>query len=251
MPDNTTELRQQHTPEAIESRLEHGNTQSYLRDFVYGAVDGTVTTFAIVAGAAGAGLSSGVILVLGVANLIADGFSMAASNFLGIRADAQLREQARRDEYREIELFPEGELEEIRQIFAGKGFEGETLDRVVSVITSNKDQWVDTMLKEELGMSLRGPSPLRGAMITFVAFVSVGAVPLLVYLCNILFGDLISAPFFWSSVFTAVAFFSIGAAKSTFVAERWYTSGLETLGLGGVAAGLAYLIGNFLRSLAQ
>ena len=83
-----------HSPAAIRRRLQAGPGHSYLRDFVFGAVDGTVTTFAVVSGAAGAGLPAGVVIVLGMANLLGDGFSMAVGNFLGTRADQQLRARA-------------------------------------------------------------------------------------------------------------------------------------------------------------
>ena len=85
-----------HTPEAVRERLLAAPRHSYLRDFVYGSVDGAVTTFAIVSGVAGAGLPGRVVIILGLANVAADGFSMAASNFLGTRAERQLLEQARR-----------------------------------------------------------------------------------------------------------------------------------------------------------
>ena len=83
------ELAELHSEEAIAARLAGATRHSYLGDFVLGAVDGAVTTFAIVAGAAGAGLSSGVAIVLGLANVLADGFSMAAGNFLKAKADHQ------------------------------------------------------------------------------------------------------------------------------------------------------------------
>src|SRR5688572_31490802 len=100
-------LHDDHTREAIAQRLARATRHSYVGDFILGAVDGAVTTFAIVAGAAGAGLSNGVVLVLGIANVLADGFSMAAGNFLRARTDQQLLEQMRRAEEQHIDAIPD------------------------------------------------------------------------------------------------------------------------------------------------
>jgi VIT1/CCC1 family predicted Fe2+/Mn2+ transporter len=243
------DMQASHTPEAIQKRLVEGPNHSYLRDFVYGAVDGSVTTFAVVSGVAGADLPPGIIVVLGAANLIGDGFSMAAGNYLATRAEQAERRRARRTEEAHIAEYPEGEREEVRQIFARKGFTGADLERVVDVITSDKKQWVDTMIREELGLTTQGPSAARAALATFSSFLLIGLLPLLPFIWEAA-GGAMARPFLLSAVTTCAAFFAVGALKGRFVAERWYLSGVETLAVGGSAAGLAYAVGWLLKGLA-
>ena len=132
------QLEHGHHPGEIAERLEKGPRASYLRDLVYGGIDGTVTTFAIMAGVVGADLSAGAVIVLGIANLLADGFSMAAANYSSTKTEIGEYEQVRRMEERHVDLAPEGEREEIRQIFQAKGFEGEALETAVNVITEHR-----------------------------------------------------------------------------------------------------------------
>jgi len=247
LPNAVKPLDEQHTPQAIADRLAESTKHSYLGDFVLGAVDGTVTTFAVVAGVAGAELSGRVAIILGLANLLADGFSMAAGNYLSTKAERQVVDRVRRMEEEHIADHPAGEREEIRQIFATKGFEGELLDRIVSVITADRKQWVDTMVTEEFGLRVENPAPTRAALSTFVAFVLAGTIPLVPFF----FADYFAPTwaFRTSAIATAITFFVIGLAKGQVVKRSLWLSGLETLGIGAVAASLAYLVGTWFYSI--
>ncbi|MDE0593198.1 MAG: VIT1/CCC1 transporter family protein, partial [Dehalococcoidia bacterium] len=191
------------------------------------------------------------VVILGLANLFADGFSMAVSNFLGTKAEQQLLHMIRQEEENEIQLIPEGEREEIRQIYSAKGFEGELLEQVVEVITSNKQVWVDTMLLEEHGLLLDGPEPKKAAWWTFIAFLVAGIVPIAPFIVNLMVDGGISAPFLWSSIATAVTFFAIGVFKARVVGSSTVKAGLETVAVGGMAAVLAYGVGWLLRGVAD
>lgn len=235
-----------HTPQAIEDRLGKSGSQNYLGDFVLGAIDGCVTTFAVVSGVAGAGLPHAVALILGMANLLADGFSMAVGNYQRAAAERDAIAKARHIEEQHIDEIPEGEVEEIRQIFAAKGFSGTTLDEIVNVIVHDRKLWIDTMIVEELGLPLHTAIPWRTAVTTFFSFVGVGIVPLLPYL----FVPLpMSAYFPLSIAATSVAFFTIGIAKGILLNKNRLLAGLETLAVGGTAALISYLVGLWMKNL--
>ena len=236
-------MEHEHSKQAIARRLAGAPSLSYLRDWVYGGIDGAITTFAIVAGVVGAELSSRVVLILGIANLVADGFSMAASNYSGTKTEHEERAHLRAIEERHIAAVPDGEREEIRQIFRGKGFRGQDLERAVDVITADRDRWLDTMLAEEYGLPKAVRSPLKAAASTFVSFVLCGAVPLMPFLVES------PAMFQVSIVMTAMVFFLIGSAKSRWSPVSWWRSGTETLAIGLGAAALAFLIGHGLKTL--
>lgn len=236
------ELEHRHDPAAIAARLARGARPNYLRDWVYGGIDGAVTTFAIVAGVVGAALSANIVIILGLANLIADGVSMAAGNYSATKTEHDELERTREMEHRHIAMDPDGEREEVRQIFRAKGFEGETLDRAVEAITADRERWISTMVTEEFGLSENVRDPLTAAGATFAAFVACGAVPLVPYF---LFEADVASPV--ALVMTATVFFMIGSMKSRWSLQRWWVSGLETLTIGCGAAALAFGIGYALR----
>lgn len=236
-------LREEHTPHAIAARLRAEPRPSYLRDAVYGAVDGTVTTFAVVAGAAGARLPAAVIVILGVANLLADGLSMAVGNLLGLRSEEQRRLRVRRQEEHHVAAMPAGEREEVRQLLARDGFEGELLERATAAITSDRERWIQLMMAREHGFGSANPSPWRAAATTFAAFVTAGLLPLLAYLVDALPLVDVGAPLVVSVGLTAVSFFVIGAVKGIVVDEPRIRSGLTILAIGGGTAAVAYAVG--------
>jgi len=236
-------MEHEHTHEAIRERLAAGPRQSYLRDWIYGGIDGTVTTFAIASGVVGAQLSARVILILGGATLIADGFAMAAGNYLATRAEHEEFHYAEAVERRHIEVTPEGEREEVREILRALGIVGDLLDRVVAAITADRDRWVRMMLRDEYGLPAAVRSPWRAATSTFSAFLLCGLIPLVPFVAGL------KHAFWVASTVTSVVFVLIGALKSRWSVQSWWHSGLETLAVGGGAAVVAYIIGAWLRDL--
>jgi VIT1/CCC1 family predicted Fe2+/Mn2+ transporter len=247
MSNNVTttheQLEHSHTREQIQQRLARDPHGSYLRDWIYGGIDGTITTFAIVAGVVGADLPGSVVLVLGLANLVADGFAMGAGNYSGTKAELDDYIRLLAVERKHIALVPSGEREEIRQIFGLKGFSGAELERIVDVITSDEDRWAKTMAVEEYGLSPAVKSPVLAALSTSAAFVLCGLAPLISYL--------IGYSLTWCVVATGFVFFGIGALKSRWSLTGWARSGLETLFIGMSAAGVSFCIGYGLRALVH
>lgn len=238
-----SEMEHEHTPEAIRQRLARGPRRSYLRDWVYGGIDGIVTTFAIVSGVVGARLSPHIILILGGASLIADGFAMAAGDYLATRSEDEEFHHVEAIERRHIEGCPEGEREEVREILRRRGIPGELLDPAVASITADRDLWVQMMLRDEYGLPEGVRSPWRAALMTFSAFLVCGFVPLVPFIAEL------KNAFSTACVVTGLMFVLVGALKSRWSVRPWWHSGLATLVIGGGAAAVAYVIGAWLRGL--
>ncbi|MGB0757116.1 MAG: VIT1/CCC1 transporter family protein [Patescibacteria group bacterium] len=218
----------------------------YLADAVFAANDGIITTFAVVAGIAGAELSANIVIVLGVASLLADAASMGLGNYLGQKSEESFIRQLKKKELWEIEHVPEKEKAEVREIFAKKGFTGPDLDRVVEVITSDKKVWVDTMLKDELGVIEETDStPIRHGIVTWVSFIIAGFLPLIPYFIP----GIQENGFSWSIGMTFAALFTVGALRTRLVDYHWFRAGFEMLFVGGIAAVIAYGVGAFLATI--
>jgi VIT1/CCC1 family predicted Fe2+/Mn2+ transporter len=233
-----------HSQAEVAARIGAPAGRGYLRDMIYGAIDGAVTTFAIVAGVAGAGLSVGVILALGVANLLADGFSMAAGNYSGTKAERDDSRRLARVERRHLAEEPDGERREIREILRLKGLKGEVLEQATDQIVADREAAVALMLTDEYGLAPVEPHPMRAALATFGAFVLAGSVPLLPFVIGL------QGAFAVAAWMTFAVFFAIGAAKSIWSEAAWWRSGLETLAIGGAAAGVAYGVGSLFAHVA-
>jgi|TARA_B100002003_G_C14051497_1_gene506377 VIT1/CCC1 family predicted Fe2+/Mn2+ transporter len=247
---NLDEVKKAHKAKDIMAPELHKGEGSYVGDFVFGAIDGSITTFAVVSGVAGAALSVNVVIILGLANLLADGFSMAVGNYLSSKSNIEFAERERKREMWEVENYPKGEIDEIRAIFKRKGFKGKQLESAVKTVTSNKKVWVDTMMVDELHIIEEKASPVKKGTVTFVSFALVGLIPLIPYLIS-LFSEAVKRIVFpLSIILTFIAFFFIGSTKTYVTGKNWFKSGLETLLIGGAAAIIAYAIGYLLRGLA-
>ena len=232
----------EHDTQAIQQRLDEGPKAEYLKEWVYGGIDGVVTTFAIIAGVAGAALSPTIILILGFANLIADGFSMAAGAYSATKADKDNYDRLRAREETHITKFYDGEIEETRQILIRKGFEGEELEQMVETISKDKDTWIDWMMSEEYGMSLPLNTPMGAGLNTFAAFVVCGFMPVLPFVVGM------PSSLYWALAFSGITFFMIGSLKSLWSVKSFWREGIETLAIGMTAAFIAYAIGYGLKA---
>ncbi len=240
----------QHSPEEISVRLSAGPGAFYLKEWVYGGIDGVVTTFAIVAGVVGAGLSPAIVMVLGLANLLADGFSMAASAYSAMKAEDDNYKRLYAREVRHVEQHRDGELEETRQIFENKGFQGEELTQMVEAISKDKEVWIEFMLQEEYGISHPVHSAMKAGLQTFVAFFICGAMPLIPFLLppTILASSYHPA---LALLLSGITFFAIGSLKSLWSLKSLMCEGLETLLIGLTAASMAYGVGYALQAWAH
>ncbi len=236
--------------EAKFAQERHSGQGQYIKSAVYGGLDGIITTFAVVAGVAGAELAAGVVLILGFANLIADGLSMAIGDFLSTKSENEYHKAEREREAWEVENYPEGEKQELVEIYTDKGMTKQDAETMVSLISKNKQAWVDIMMVEELGIVESTESPLKNAVVTFLSFAVFGLIPILAYVLAYPFAFFRQNTFAVACALTLLTLFTLGAVKVKVTGKHFLKSGLETVTVGGLAAFAAYLVGHLLRGFA-
>ncbi len=243
---DSTEPQKVLSPRSEESR---SNVGAQLKSAVYGGLDGIITTFAVVAGVAGANLQAGIVLILGFANLIGDGISMAVGDYLSTKSEQEYHQKERAREEWEAEHNIEDEKQEMIETYTKKGMHPEDAIATVSCLAKHKQTFVDVMMVEKLGMLESKENPLKSAAITFGSFILFGFIPLLVYVLALIVGITMNM-FVIATVLTGITLFVLGSLRSYFTGKNWFVSGLEMLIVGGIAAGAAYLIGFALQGLA-
>ena len=216
---------------------------SGLSDFILGAQDGLVNVLGVVLGIAAATNDVRIVLVAGLATTFAESISMGAVAYTTTLADADLYQSEREREYRHLVETPNLEIKEIRDIYAGKGFKGDLLDKIVETITANQDVWVAVMMAEEHQLApVDRKTAIRAALVVGFSAIIGSLIPLLPFMFLSVFMSM------WLSVLvTALTLFGIGAYKARMTVGRPMKSGLEMAVIGTVSALAGYLVGFLLK----
>lgn len=219
-----------------------GHVGDFVRDLIFGLNDGVVSNFSLISGVAGAGTSHSVVLLAGVAGLIAGAVSMSAGAFLSNRSHREVVAEEVRREAEEIDYAPEEERDELRRIYRLKGFSEEETEILVRRITSDRQRWLETLVTEELGLSIEGgPPPLLDALFAGGGFGIGAVVPLLPFLVATGTPALVAA-----AVLSVVGLFLMGASKTVVTSRGVLRSGLEMVVVGVGAAVVTNLVGRLI-----
>lgn len=248
--------RNYHDTRVMQQSDEHHKTEGgLLKPMIFGGLDGILTSFAIVAGAAGGNLSSGVVLILGFSNIFADALSMGVGEFLSSKAENEwILSEKRREEW-ELENYPDGEIREMVELYMLKGMSQSDAELVIKTMAKYKDFFVDIMMTQELQLQVpeddHVKESFREGVIMFCSFAFFGALPLVGYVVfPAAFPHMSEDQLFFSAcIVTGIVLFFLGSVKSTFCASHWFSSGMETLLLGGACATVAFTIGQFVNGI--
>ena len=236
----------------MEQEQSHSAFADYFKEIIYGGIDGIVTTFAVVAGFAGAAMSSDVtvqmsflvVLLFGLANLFADAASMGLGNFLSVRSEKDLYNAKREIETKVLQSQPELEREKTIRIMQEKGFSGEQATTMADIYKTNEEYWTDFIMQHDKEMSdPRGENEVFTGLATFVSFMIFGAIPLLPFMFQSEGNP--QTAFMISSAGTLVALVMLGLLKWRVIGTKLLPSLIEVVLVGGTAAVLAYFVGTF------
>eukprot|EP01130_Rhizamoeba_saxonica_P016891 TRINITY_DN78_c0_g1_i2.p1 TRINITY_DN78_c0_g1~~TRINITY_DN78_c0_g1_i2.p1 ORF type:complete len:211 (-),score=47.07 TRINITY_DN78_c0_g1_i2:99-731(-) len=192
---------------------------------------------------------------MGFSNLVADGISMGVGDYISTSAELSYAKAERRREEWEYDNYIEGEKREMVELFRDRGLSKRDAKKVINILSTNKEHFIDLMMVEELGMMSPDPdeSPAKHGVVTFLSFVVFGLVPLLSYLLAYMinpeanFDDL----FIVAIILTGVTLFGLGTVTSRFTTESWYKGGFYMFLNGGLAAAASYLIGYMISEIVN
>jgi VIT1/CCC1 family predicted Fe2+/Mn2+ transporter len=247
-----TEKPRPHTPQApphakgiSRGRPRHRHVETHfegsetVRDVVLGMSDGLTVPFALAAGLSGAVANSRVVLVAGVAELAAGAIAMGLGGYLAARSEADTWRSELRREHEEVDEVPAEEKDEVRKVFRGWGLEGTVLDHATDAVCSDRDRWVEFMMREELHLSEPDPKRARVSALTIGgSYVAGGAIPLAPYLFHVPITTALLA----SVVVTLMALAVFGAFKGRLTGRPPAAEGLRTVLVGALASGAAYTL---------
>ncbi|AZI45019.1 iron transporter (plasmid) [Deinococcus psychrotolerans] len=225
---------------AVNSHREtHFTGSEMVRDIVIGMSDGLTVPFALAAGLSGAVASGHVVLIAGIAEMAAGSIAMGLGGYLAARSEHESYVSERAREEKEIDEKHDAEIGEVRAVFQKYGLTGDPLEAATQAITSNRTTWVDFMMKEELGLEEPDPKrALRSALTIGLAYIAGGVIPLTPYALNLT----LSRALLLSVVLTLIALFAFGALKGRFTGSSVLKSAVQTMFVGAVASGTAFLI---------
>ncbi|GAA2833186.1 VIT1/CCC1 transporter family protein [Kitasatospora aburaviensis] len=209
----------------------------WLRPAVFGAMDGLVSNFALMTGVVGGAVSSGTVVLTGLAGLAAGACSMAAGEYTSVASQRELVQAEIEAERLELSRNPHGELAELAQLYIARGVEPELAHEVARQLSADPDQTLEIHAREELGIDPNDlPSPWVAAGSSFVCFAVGALLPLLPYLLG-------ATTLLPALLLSVTGLFACGAVVARVTARSWWFSGLRQLVLGGTAAGVTYLLG--------
>ena len=224
---------------------QHLKSSDFITDMVIGMSDGLTVPFALAAGLSGAVQSNGIIITAGIAEIVAGSIAMGLGGYLAGKTEQEHYESELNREYKEVEIVPEKEKEEVKEIFEAYGLSLESQNRIADELAQDKDKWVDFMMKYELGLDKPNPNRARNSASTIgVSYIVGGLIPLSAYFftANPNQGLMVSA------VLTLICLFVFGYFKSQVTGQPPLKGAIKVTIIGFLAAGAAFLVAKMLNA---
>jgi len=224
----------------------HFTASAAVRDVVIGMSDGLTVPFALAAGISGAIASSHIVVTAGIAEVAAGAIAMALGGYLAARTDVEHYRSEELRESHEVENIPEAERAEVRGIFASYGLEGSVLESATDAIAADRSRWIDFMMRWELGLERPDPSrAFKSGATIGASYVIGGLIPLLPYMLIANSSRALAT----SAVVTMIALAIFGGVKGRLTGGSTWKSALQTVLIGGVASGVAFLLAKAVQGL--